>query len=360
MQNFCIKPVSKFKRKSDFYKKLLVLDYVLENGRKSVQITESKKRTEIEYIYYGMVKSHKIHCVSPTCGCKLILENKLPSQDRHIREKEEASLREFVFIYIKDFMQDTVQAMPSRSEIKVAFANFLFENKVECYATAITLLHGSKLAKKSLELNVVGSMLLTKISNKVECSYESNINMKDLTDYHKLANELRRNIENNIKKFIEFWGYYKEPEPLLKKLYDMSISVNKEGDQINKLWHKISTEHVKLSHSDYLLYGLHQSLIRSAPHSGEKVFQKYLNLYSIYSLKQSKESQVSIDNIHESKNVVLYISMQRENLGEILFSTPNVENISTVRITGNNEQKHTNTNVQPFSRRTSNRSKFSY
>ena len=108
----------------------------------------------------------------------------------------------------------------------------LFENKIQAYAAAITIIHGLSLSKTSVELKVISAKLLEKIEVKVLNDYDSEIDIEEIVNYQQLAFELRRGIRSNLSKFLKFWEIYKETDPSIEQLFNLTVKINEEADQI--------------------------------------------------------------------------------------------------------------------------------
>ena len=110
-------------------------------------------------------------------------------------------MRNFEFTLIQELFESFKQP-----EVKVTLANFLFENKVDSYAAAITIIHSLKLDQGSTELKVVCSKLLEKIEKKVLSNYSSQIDVQKIVDYQHLSSTLRKGVEEQYSEVPKILG----------------------------------------------------------------------------------------------------------------------------------------------------------
>ena len=320
IKRYGMKKITEIKTKNSFYKKLLATDYIVDRG--SISSTIEKKRREgfVEFLYFGVVKAHKETCTKTICGCNLILEKGIMNDFLPIKEEQRIILREFRFSLIQELFEGF-----NDEEVKVTLANYLFENKLQSYAAAITIIHGLDLTNTSIELKVIRAKLLEKIEAKVLTNYGSVIDIEEIVNYQQLAAELRTAIESNLAKFLKFWETYKGTDPSIKELFKMTMAINKEAEEIKVTWNKIMNKYSRLSYQDHLLFGLYQSFVRSAPYSAEKILQKYFSLSSIFSTQKNRNTLIVPENVFEAQNMIFYILMKKEQLGSVVFVTSNVE-----------------------------------
>ena len=330
VRRYGLKNVDEIVDKDYFYKKLLAVDYILENGSISAQMEKRARENFTEFLYYGIVKAHKNKCRRGICGCNLILEKGPLSDALPVKEDQREIMRDFQFTVIQELFESFKQP-----EVKITLANFLFENKVDSYAAAITIIHSLKLDQGSTELKVVSAKLLEKIEKKVLGNYESKIDVQKVVDYQHLSFSLRKGVEDNILKYLKFWEVYKAADPNVRELYNLSVKTNREADKLAQIWENITSNYSRLSFRDHLLYGLYQSLTRACPYSAEKTLQKYFSLSLLYTIQKNNDIILTASNVSDPQNVIIYISMLRESLGHIAFSTRNVEDFlgySTIEI----------------------------
>jgi len=314
--------IDSIKTKDTFYKKLFAVDYILEQGSISATIEKKQRESFIEFLYYGVIKAHKAKCKKIICGCNLILEKEAMSEFLPLKEEQRRIMRDFKF----ELIEELFKGFPD-PEIQVTLANFLFENKIQSYAAAITIIHGLTLKDTTLEIRVIRAKLLEKIENKVLTNYDSAIDIQEIIQYQRLSTDLRQIIENNLSKYLKFWETYKGAEPNIGNLFNLSVEINNEAEEVAQIWNNIITKYSKLSYQDHLLYGLYQSLVRSAPYSAEKVLQKYLSLSALFSIQRNRNVFLTPENVFEPQNILIYIIMKKEQIGNVLFTTPNVENV---------------------------------
>jgi len=306
--------------KDHFYKKLLAVDYILEEGSISAQMEKKSRENFAEFLFYGIVKAHKVKCKRLACGCDLILETGKMAERIPLKEDQRAFMRDFRFNLTFELF-----AAFKEPEVQLTLANFLFENKVDAYAAAITLVHQLHLDRGSIELKVVSVKLLEKIEKMVLTNYDSSIDMQEIVDYQALSYNLRKSVEANIRRYLKFWEIYKGAEPSAKELYDLSSQTNREAENVADTWNKIMTKHSLLAYKDYLLYGLYQGLTRASPYSAEKTLQKFFALSAVYSSNRQRELLLTPQSVSEPQNMLIYITMQKEKIGNIMFTTRNVE-----------------------------------
>jgi PAS domain S-box-containing protein len=314
--------IDSIKTKDTFYKKLFAVDYILEQGSISATIEKKQRESFTEFLYYGVIKAHKVKCKKIICGCNLVLEKEAMNEFLPLKEDQRKIMRAFKF----EIIEELFKGFPD-PEIQVTLANYLFENKIQSYAAAITIIHGLTLQETTLEIRVIRAKLLEKIENKVLTNYDSTIDIQEIIQYQRLSTDLRKIIENNLSKYLKFWETYKGAEPNIGNLFNMSVEINNEAEEVAQIWNSIITRHSKLSYQDHLLYGLYQSLVRSAPYSAEKVLQKYLSLSALFSIQRNRNVFLTPENVFEPQNILIYIIMKKEQIGNVLFTTPNVENV---------------------------------
>jgi PAS domain S-box-containing protein len=306
--------------KDHFYKKLLAVDHILEEGSISAQMEKKSRESFAEFLFYGIVKAHKIKCKRLACGCDLVLETGKMAERIPLKEDQRTFMRAFRFNLTLELF-----AAFKEPEVQLTLANFLFENKVDSYAAAITLIHQLNLDRGSIELKVVSVKLLEKVEKMVLTNYDSSIDMQEIVDYQALSFNLRKSVEANIRRYIKFWEIYKGAEPSAKELYDLSSQLNREAEKVADTWNKIMTKHSLLAYKDYLLYGLYQGLTRASPFSAEKTLQKFFALSAVYSSNRQRELLLTPQSVSEPQNVLIYITMQKEKIGNITFTTRNIE-----------------------------------
>jgi len=306
--------------KDHFYKKLLAVDYILEQGSISAQMEKKSRESFAEFLFYGIVKAHKVKCKRSVCGCDLILEMGKMSDRVPLKEDQRAMMRDFRFNLTFELF-----AGFKEPEVQLTLANFLFENKSDSYAAAITLVHALNLDRGSTELKVVSVKLLEKIEKMILTNYDSKIDMQEIVDYQALSYNLRKSVEANIRRYLKFWEIYKGAEPSAKELYDLSVQINREAERMAEIWSKITSKYSLLAYKDHLLYGLYQGLTRASPYSAEKTLQKFFTLSAMYSSNRQREVMLTPESISEPQNMLIYISMQKEKMGNIVFTTRNVE-----------------------------------
>jgi len=282
---------------------------------------EKKSRESFaEFLFYGIVKAHKVKCKRQVCGCDLILEMGKMSDRVPLKEDQRAIMRDFRYNLTFELF-----AGFKEPEVQLTLANFLFENKTDSYAAAITLVHALNLDQGSIELKVVSVKLLEKIEKMVLTNYGSKIDMQEIVDYQALSYGLRKSVEANIRRYLKFWEIYKGAEPSAKELYDFSVEINREAERVAETWSKITSKHSLLAYKDYLLYGLYQGLTRASPFSAEKTLQKFFALSAVYSSNRQRELMLTPESISEPQNVLIYITMQKEKMGNIMYTTRNIE-----------------------------------
>jgi len=324
VKDYCTRDLQEIKSENDFYYKILAVDYVLEKGSKVATFEEKSKGGYFEYLFYAIVQNHKDKCGKSRCGCKIILKDgKASSQFSPMEEKE--LIQEFRYNIIKNLYKSCLKGSSSFVEIKLGYSNLVSTRDTDPSASAIGLIHSLHLDQRSIETKLIGMMVLEKVEEKIADDEGKMINIKEVVDYHLLSQELRKAIESNISKFMQFWDIYRLPDPSLKKLYNLSTQINKEAAEIGMKWDQIIKEFSKLSYQDYLLYGLYQSLIRSAPYSAQKTLEAYFKFSKITNVEKTQETEINRENVHEATNVLICISMKKEKLGMVTFVTSNIE-----------------------------------
>jgi len=323
MNKYGSRSIENIKSRNAFHWKLFALEDILTKGFNRSKM-KTRQNTQAEYLFYGIVRRHYKKCKKPTCGCQIVMDTKT-AQPNITAEKEKQLLDNLKFEIIKGIFRDAIKKMPQKVELKVGLANLLFEHKARTYAPSISLIHTINLDRQSSEQKVIAISLLEKIQNQLTIDYANSVNVKEIVDYQAASQQLRELIESNIGKFVKFWETFREPEPSLKMLYQVSVDFNKEADRINLLWGRIIADYSKLAYQDLLLYGLYQSLARSAPYSAEKTLQKYFAMSNLNEIDTNSQHQVTPENMHEAANILVCISMKKEKLGIVTFITPNVE-----------------------------------
>jgi len=323
MNKYGSRSIDNITSRNSFHWKLFALEYILTKGfNKSKRKT--RKNSPEDYLFLGIVKHHAKRCKKPTCGCQIVMGTQI-AESNITTEKEKQLLDNLKFEIIKGIFREAIKKMPQKVELKVGLANHLFEHKARTYAPSISLIHTINLDRQSSEQKAIAISLLEKIQNQLTKDYANSVNVKEIVDYQAASQELREMIESNIGKFVKFWETFKEPEPSLKKLYNVSVDFNKEADKIGTLWNKVINDYTKLAYQDLLLYGLYQSLARSAPFSAEKTLKRYFAVSNHSEIDTNSNSQVTPENMHEAGNILVCISMKKEKLGIVTFITPNIE-----------------------------------
>jgi len=325
VKDYCSRSIQEIKNENDFFYKILAVEHVLEKGSKTSTFEQKSRGGYYEYLFYAVVQNHKEKCGKSRCGCKVIAkEGKTSTQFSPMEERE--LIREFKFNTIKSIYKSCLKTAGSGFvEVKIGYANLVSVKDDEPSASAIGLIHSLHLDQRSIEAKLIGMMVLDKVEERIADDEGKLINIKEVVDYHLLSQELRKAIESNVAKFIQFWDTYRLPDPSLKKLYTISTQINKEAADIGTKWDKIIKDFSKLSYQDYLLYGLYQSLIRSAPYSAQKTLEAYFKFSKISNIEKTQETEINRENVHEATNILICISMKKEKLGMVTFVTSNIE-----------------------------------
>ena len=132
-------------------------------------------------------------------------------------------------------------------------------------------------------------------------------------------------MKSNIQKYLKFWEIYKGADPNVRELYNLSVEANSGADNLSRIWDNITKKHSRLSFRDHLLYGLYQSLTRACPYSAENTLQKYFSISAVYSTQRNTDIFLTKNNVSDPQTVIVYISVLKESLGQIAFTTRNIE-----------------------------------
>ena len=62
VRKYGLKNVEEITNKDHFYKKLLAVDYILENGSISAQMEKRARENFTEFLFFGIIKAHKNKC----------------------------------------------------------------------------------------------------------------------------------------------------------------------------------------------------------------------------------------------------------------------------------------------------------
>ena len=312
------------KSRNDFLYKLFALDFVLSQGVLGTRLEDSRKNHYTDYLLLGILVDHRENCKKTICGCSIILEgNETLPKDASL-EDQRVLIRILKFELLRELYEKALIQMPNDSEMKIGLAALLFQNKNSSNFIPISLIHTLDRSRRSIERCVIGNIVLREIEAKIAID-NSPIKIKEVVDYQALSQNLKRLVISNIATFLEFWDLYKTVDPSMLALYLLSVKINKEANQIALLWDQILKDFPKLSYPDYLLYGLYQGLIRSAPYYAKKTLKTYFNYLKTVRLEKSREPEITMENIYEPENMIVCITMKKEKLGSIVFVTPNIE-----------------------------------
>jgi len=326
VQAYAIKETRTLKSENEFFIKMFAWEKVLKS---SGSLFSASSQQQHEFIYQHIVKNHSINCQQNDCGCKFILlQSTLENGRLKTSNISRFDLQQLSYELIRDLYEEGIQYIAENSLIQLQYANFLVNNNGDTIANIIYLLNSaydtSSSSRKHL-MEAFNTIIQAKLEIKIASTshtQHSNLQVKRFVDYHVQKSILRKKITEYTCLYINFWETYNQPNPLVKQLLKQNISLSHKADRLTLLWEYLTSNYSHLCTKDYLIYALFMQIIRNAPYTADKLFERYNSLY-VSSLKREDTDQ-NREIFDHNQDIFLCVSLNQKNLGHIMFASQNV------------------------------------
>jgi len=233
----------------------------------------------------------------------------------------------FTQYIISAFFTEATKRFKKSSEIKLVMAHDTFE-KDNNFAKAVNVLYSIKLSELDFQKRVIYRRLKKKLENQLRIFFTENtenvLDVKSWVDYEYNSTHLFEMVINNVKNWLGFWELYKHQEIKMQTMYEKSIQIEKEADEIMKFWNSFASDYSITAKRLVPIFSTYLLVIRNVPYTSERLREKY-NLNSDTQDHMSDDDVVITNqNIRSKRNVMLYISMSKETRGKILYCSRNI------------------------------------
>ena len=332
IREYAIKETRTLRSENEFFIKIFAWEKILKENRLSLFMLNQRRCHEYNVIFQHMVMNHAEDCQAKDCGCKLILSER--TLELGLLKNEDIKrfdVQKLYYELIKSLYQGGIQFIEKNSLIKLHFANFLIDSDEDNIVKTIYLLNceecGSSVKRSEMEIFLF--LIQDKIEKKIEnTTAASHFHVKDFVDYNIQKNILRKKIAEYTKHYINFWETYNHPNPLVTALLKQNIFLSHQAEKLQLIWEYLTLHYSKFCSKDYLLYALYMQIIRNAPFTAEKLFERHNSLY----MSRLKRLGVEETNgnaqpvfANDQEDILLCVSLNQENTGRIVFTCQNVK-----------------------------------
>ena len=170
-----------------------------------------------------------------------------------------------------------------------------------------------------------------KIQKKVDNFYKENseaLDIKTYIDQSTTSIKFNKMLYANSVKFVEFWNVYRNIDLKIIDQLKKSEKIEKEDKKIKNFWIKYIEVDKKLASSLSFSYSIYLSLVRNAPYSAFTISETHPSFLSEKSKSNEDEMRIDETNLFSPLNMVFSVSMSKENLGKVLYVTPNITDLT--------------------------------
>jgi len=307
--------VENLANEDQFFQKLFAIRTLLDQG--FVSDVTKKKLPSKEILMLGLLQEHSAKCESSKCFCKLIL-NKSKDASEILRRNKYQIYSQTSLHIIREIHEQALKKFPNSAPIQLSLAYSYF-SEGDSMTTALVLATNCKKNSRERLIRICAASLLDKIEARIhkteQYSFVTTLSVLNVYKYHKLKSSLKEHIKASTKSYIEFWETYIQPEPNMRQLIELNKKIDKQAEEIEKIWNEMIRHKQKGSQSEYLLYSNYLSLVRNAPYSSEEVMRKFRE----HHIEKIAREELNIEDVYSHEVVTLFIDMEKESKGNIVF-----------------------------------------
>jgi len=291
-----------------FFKKLVCYEYVMNQGAKINRLAQPTRENIYELVFMSIILKHRKSCKNVSCACSLLVEGETSNEHNVPKSVQNSRIEKLYFELRKELFIKGIKKIKKNDEIKLAFANFLFNSPDEKNLYPAIIIHASISQNTRFTTKLKAYYLLEKIEDKIAKSYiNSNfyLNAGKFFDYDFSKTKLFKALRDNIERYIQFWELYQSSNVKIRELINKAEIINRETLNISKIW-KVMCKIQDFAVSESLDYSLYMSLVGNAPFTAKKILKSHLQQ------KQSRhfEPEISPQNVNHLKDALIYFSVK--------------------------------------------------
>ena len=227
---------------------------------------------------------------------------------------------------IQKIYKDTVNKTKKNAKIRVllAYHSLQLNNNLPYIMSYLA----ENLKTKGLERIIAIHFLNQATRHQFRDTDEEGVDIKALLDYEETYQNFSQKAYSISKQVLRFWETYLGPNLELINLLQISKQIEKADDKIQKFWTRVIESNKQLLPSLINLYNCYLALIRNLPEQSFKLHQKYQNNHDFLQ-KSFHRNYGPLDqsNLNCLGNIVVYVSLSKDKLGEIKYISANVKEL---------------------------------
>ena len=223
--------------------------------------------------------------------------------------------------FMKASLLEASRKHPKLISFKLAYVKFLLKHSKN-YLEVAHILQGLK--KKDLRSGVEVSIcyLETVLETKLLQSHEDILKTNDLDmagyiELNEKFEQLKDKIIKQAHNHLKFWTEFMSTEINFKAMFDLSLKIAAQKEDIAKFWKQIEMLNKKNFIIPYITYGIYLKIVNNMPSTS----LKYLNgqLLALARIELNNHiDELDNNTLFYSDNIHVTISGTKENLGKVL------------------------------------------
>ncbi len=317
-----------FRSEDSFFKGLFALNTVMLSGNVKAHFSPKNGSNGYEIVFTQMITGYGVSCTNSRCGCKLILIRSSLEKGVIKGSTTGFDMEVFYYEFIREFYLEHMKAINKNDMLKLQLVNFLADGHEKGLPSAVYLLNSLKVEQMSIKMKILIKKLKMKIERKMRAGFiteDSNLNVKKIVEYYICKQELRSKVSAKTKLYKEFWKIYQTHHPMISKMLELNIRVNKDSDEVKAIWNHMIINFSMMCYKDHLIYSLFLQIARNAPFSSETLL---INYFSMVSMRLNHGKTVrNVDVGLGENNILFYVSLNQADFAKIMFTSQNVEKL---------------------------------
>ena len=310
---------------SSGFRRLLILSNILEEGK---VIPGQIPQNKLQVLFLGLIAKHNLTCQSRTCICNHFLE-KTDSLDHKKPSELHPLLFSYSYLYRREFFEEELQVNSKNKDwLKLAYASFILEAKVEDCSIALKILYSISNKSDNNMLSFLTEHLLQIVKHHLIHRNQAGGKTVDMIQYISYlieAEAFKFEIQSVTKKVLKFWEIYQEHHVKLKEISELSNDINDQDERITNKWINLNKKSSNLLAREHILYAAYSRVIRNSEKVGHETLRSYEKIIS-KAKNDSVTDRITQNNLNDKSNIIVAINMNSDRLGSVVSATPNVVN----------------------------------
>jgi len=337
---------SQLNSEGSYFKKLIGLKWIFLEGCKNHWKSTKKAKTHAQLLFFAVLNEHIENCTLEECQCRRIfIANNDPDFPGELSVNK-TMLNDVMHTIICETIKSAAMKMKNKTNILLDMAYF-FLVKDDKFLTAYSTLRQingkntkrRQVLTKSPSMRYLEKMIESIVKSKCgkEDGKTEKLKVAELIRHQELREELKKLMAAQTEQQLKLWEALQitnwDTMSLFKKAREIELTRN----LIEKIWIQVSSR----DHNDlvvYMLYGLYSSIINNNFMKSEKLMKK-IDIMSTLAVNNN-EASLTNDTIYDASNVLITMSMDRENIGKVQAVTRN-----SLEIFGYEQQEVVGSNI---------------